>query len=82
MQRVHDLQDKILEVALAEGQRPLGIFNDKYAEEMKFPVLLYRHLHDNDTVHRFSYQKVVKWELQHASNDFSNHTTNLFFKAM
>ena len=49
---------------------------------MKFPVLLYRDPHDNDIVDRFSYQKIVKWELQHAYGDFSNHTTNLFFKTM
>jgi len=39
--RIHDLQDKILEIAPAEGQRPLGIFKDKYAEEMTFPSLFY-----------------------------------------
>jgi hypothetical protein len=35
---------------------------------------------DDDIVKRFSYQKIVKWELLHASGDFSYHTTNLFFK--
>ena len=79
---MHDLQDKILEIAPVEGQRPLGIFKDKYGKEMNFPILFYGDPHDNDIVDRFSYQKVVKWELQHASGDFSNHTTNLFFKTM
>ena len=77
-----DLQDKILEVAPTEGQRPLGIFKEKYAEEMNFPVLFYGYPRDEDIVDRFSYKKLVKWELHHASGDFSTHTTNLFFKTM
>jgi hypothetical protein len=81
-QHIHDLQDKIIEVAPAEGKRPLGIFKDKYAKEMNFPTLFYGNPHDNDIVKRFSYQKIVKWELLHASGDFSYHTTNLFFKTM
>jgi hypothetical protein len=79
-QCIHDLQDKIIEVTPAEGQCPLGIFMDKYAEEMNFPTLFYGNLRDDDIVKRFSYQKIVKWELLHASGDFSYHTTNLFFK--
>jgi hypothetical protein len=40
-QHIHDLQDKIVEIALAEGQHPLGKFKDKFAEEMNFPTLFY-----------------------------------------
>jgi hypothetical protein len=40
-QRIHDLQDKIVEIAPAEGKRPLGIFKDKFVEEMNFPTLFY-----------------------------------------
>jgi hypothetical protein len=56
----HDLQDKIIEVALVEGQCPLGIFMEKYTKEMNFSTLFYGNLHDNDIVKRFSYQKIVK----------------------
>jgi hypothetical protein len=35
------LQDKIVEIAPAKGQCPLGIFKDKFAEEMNFPTLFY-----------------------------------------
>jgi hypothetical protein len=38
-QCIRDLQDKIVEIAPVEGQRPLGIFKDKFAEEMNFPKL-------------------------------------------
>jgi hypothetical protein len=40
-QCIRDLQDKIVEIAPVEGQRPLGIFKDKFAEEMNFPTLFY-----------------------------------------
>ena len=59
-QRIYDLQDKIIEVAPAEGQRPLGIFKDKYAEEMNFPTLFYGDARDHDITNRFSYQKIVQ----------------------
>ena len=36
-QRIHDLQDKIVEIAPTEGQCPLGIFMEKFVEEMNFP---------------------------------------------
>jgi hypothetical protein len=40
-QCIRDLQDKIVKIAPTEGQRPLGIFNDKFIEEMNFPTLFY-----------------------------------------
>jgi hypothetical protein len=81
-QRIYDLQDKLIEVAPSEGKRPLGIFKDKFAEEMNFPTLFYGDPCDADIVKRFSYLQIVKWELLHASGDFSYHTTDLFFKTM
>jgi hypothetical protein len=53
------LQDKIVEIALAEGQRPLGIFKDKFAEEMNFPTLFYGDPHGTDITKRFNYHKIV-----------------------
>jgi hypothetical protein len=81
-QCIHDLQDNIIKVTPTEGQRPLRIFMDKYTKEMNFPTLLYGNSHDNDIVKRFSYHKIMKWELLHASNDFSYHTTIFFFKML
>jgi hypothetical protein len=40
-QCIRDLQDKIVEIAPGEGQCPLEIFKDKFAEKMNFPTLLY-----------------------------------------
>ena len=81
-QRIHDLQDKLIEIAPAEGQRPLGIFKDKHAEEMSFPTLFFGNPRDNDILQRFRYQEIVKWEVMHYSGDFSYHITNFLFKAM
>ena len=52
---IHDLQEKLIELAPDEGQRPLGIFTDKYAEEMNFPTLFFGNPHDDDITKRFSY---------------------------
>jgi hypothetical protein len=81
-QCIRDLQDKIVEIAPSEGQRPLGIFKEKFAEEMKFPTLFYGYPHGTDITERFSYHKIVQWELLHSSGYFSCHITNLFFKTM
>jgi hypothetical protein len=40
-QQIHGLQDKILEIAPAKGKHPIGIFKDKFVEEMNFPTLFY-----------------------------------------
>ena len=69
-------------VAMLFAQRPLGIFKDKYAEQMNLPTLFYGDARDDDITNRCSYQKIVQWELLQASGDFSYHTTNLFFKTM
>jgi hypothetical protein len=81
-QHIRDLQDKIVEIAPTEGKHPLGIFKDKFVEEMNFPTLFYGDPRSSDITERFSYQKIVRWELLHSSNDFSCHITNLFFKTM
>ena len=49
---------------------------------MNFPTLFYGNARDHDITNRFSYQKIVQWELLQASGDFQYHTTNLFFKTM
>jgi hypothetical protein len=76
------LHDKIIELTPAEGQRPLGISKDKYAEEMNFPTLLLGYPRNDNVVKRFNYHKIEKWESLHASGDFLYHTTKLFFKTM
>jgi hypothetical protein len=73
-QCIHDLQDKIVEIAPVEGQRPLGIFKDKSVEEMNFPTLFYGDPCGTDITERFSYHKIVRWELQHWCMDSLVHS--------
>jgi hypothetical protein len=47
-QCIRDLQDKTVEIAPAEGKRPLGIFKDKVSKEMNFPTLFYGDPHPSD----------------------------------
>jgi hypothetical protein len=54
-QRIHDLQDKIFEIAPVEGERPLGIFKDKFVEEMNFQTLLYGYPRASGITERFNY---------------------------
>jgi hypothetical protein len=81
-QCIRDLQDKIVEIALAEGPRPLGIFKDKFDEETNFPTLFYGDPCATNITEKFSYHKIIRWEMLHSSGDFSCHITNLFLKTM
>jgi hypothetical protein len=38
---IYDLQNNQINIAPAEGYMPLGIFQDRYSEEMSFPTLFY-----------------------------------------
>ena len=38
---IFDLQNNQINIAPSEGYVPLGIFRDKYSEEMSFPTLFY-----------------------------------------
>jgi len=58
-QCIHDLQDKLIELAPAKGKRPLAIFRDQYVEEMNFPTLFFGDPRDGDIVERFCYQKIA-----------------------
>jgi hypothetical protein len=49
-QRIRDLQDKIVEIAPTEGQCPLGIFKEKFVEEMKFTTLFYGYPRPSDII--------------------------------
>ena len=71
--RIHDLQDRIFKVTLVEGQKPLAIFNEKFSEVMNFTILFFGNPCDDDNTERLIYQKIVQWELQHFSGDFSYH---------
>ena len=81
-EQVVDHNDSIFNVAPSEGFSPLGLFTDKFCEELCFPQLFFgepRKYRDIATKH---YQIISKWELTHQSRKFSLNIENLFFKAM
>ena len=69
-----------MNIALGEGYLPLGIFEDKYYEEMSFPTRVYEENIIDDTVYNFSYQNIIQWEILHKDHDFAYHATNIFIK--
>lgn len=38
---IHNMVEKIIEIAPVEDYYPIGIFKDKYAKEMNFPTLFF-----------------------------------------
>ena len=81
-QLINDLDTQIIQIAPSEGFKPLGIFQDKFSEELNFPTLFYGFSRPDDVTNRFSYQQIANWELLHSSEDFSTHITNIFYKAV
>lgn len=79
---INDLGSIIVEIALAEGFNPLGIFQDTYSEEMNILTLFFGFSRAEEITKKITYQKNSKWELMYKDNDFSTHITNFFFKAI
>lgn len=50
---INDLASTIIEIALAEGFKPLGIFQDTYSEEMNFPTLFFGSPQPNEITKKF-----------------------------
>jgi len=78
----HDLVNKQINIAPVAGYMPLGIFKDKYSEEMSFPSLFYGSKCPTDISKNFTCQKIFRWEVLHKSHNFAYHTTNVFYKAV
>ena len=77
---IDDLANKIIVIAPSENFRPLGIFQDKYSEELNFLTLFFGCNRPNYIFNRFSYQKISQWDIEHESTDFETHNTNIFLK--
>ena len=79
---IYDLQNNQINIAPGEGYIPLGIFQDRYSEELSFPTLFYGQKRPDDVTKSFTYQKISRWEILHKDHDFAYHITNLFYKAV
>ena len=74
--------DKMLAVAPSENYHLIGIFKNKYSEELNFPTLFYKYPQNQKIYDNFSYHDVVKWELLYKNHDFARNIQNIFFKAI
>ena len=81
-QLIKYLDTKIIKITPSKGIKHLGIFQDVNSQEMSFPTLFYGYAHPIDITTKFSFQKIVKWELMHQNNDFKTHILDTFSKVI
>lgn len=79
--KIHDF-DKMLSVAPGQEYSPIGIFKDKFSEELNHPTLFYGHPRNENINENFSYHQIASWEILHKDHDFATNIENIFFKAI
>ncbi|KAL9974360.1 hypothetical protein ACROYT_G011384 [Oculina patagonica] len=74
--------DKIINVAPAEGARPLGLFIDKDLEFLAFPTIFCgeRRCENKDRVIPVHYSTICKWELRNKDRRVAKSVSNIFYK--
>ena len=78
----NDEQQHVLNVAQADGSRPLSIFHDKYSEELAYPgIFLGEKRSDNkDGRTPVHYSEICKSELRRSDRRDAMCVENIFFK--
>ncbi|XP_070567274.1 uncharacterized protein [Ptychodera flava] len=66
--------------APGEGNRPLGIFQDKYSEELSFPTIYCGQPRPSERLIPVSYSTLCKWEMRHKDRRVAKSVPNIFFK--
>ena len=79
--KIQDLNN-MLSVASGQEYSPIGIFNDKYSEELNYPTLFYGNLQKDNIIKKNSYHQIASWEILHKNHDFATNIENVFFKAI
>ena len=76
-------RQSILNVAPAEGSRPLSLFGDKYCEELAYPgIFLGQKRQDNkDRSVKVQYSDICKSELRRSDRRAAMNVENIFFRA-
>lgn len=74
--------NRILSVAPAEGNSPLGMFQDINAEFLSFPTIYCgeSRQNNNSRITPVHYSTICKWELRNADRRVAHNVTNIFFK--
>lgn len=74
--------NRILSVAPAEGNSPLGMFQDINAEFLSFPAIYCGETRRNNNLRAtpVHYSTICKWELRNVDRRVAKNVTNIFFK--
>ena len=74
--------NRIISVAPAEGNMPLGMFQDLNAEFLAFPKIYCGQTRENNNVRKVPvhYSTICKWELRNADRRVACCISNIFFK--
>lgn len=74
--------NRILNIAPAEGNHPLSIFQDKFSEFLCFPTIYCGQPREdnNDREIPLHYSTICKWELRNVDRRVAQNITNLFYK--
>lgn len=74
--------NRILSVAPAEGNTPLGMFQDFNAEFLSFPAIYCGETRQNNNLRATAvhYSTICKWELRNFDRRVAKNVTNIFFK--
>ena len=52
----------VISIVPSQEYSPLGIFKDKYSEELNYSTLFYGHSHD-ERFKKLSYCEIASWEI-------------------
>ncbi|XP_070538389.1 uncharacterized protein [Ptychodera flava] len=76
----HTDSDGAVCYAPGEGNKPLGIFQDKYSEELSFPTIYCGQPREKKRIVPVLYSTLCKWELRHKDRRVAKSMPNIFFK--
>ena len=77
LDKIYDF-GSLISIAPYQEYFPLGIFKNKYSEELNYPILFYGHLRD-ERFKKLSYHEIANWEILHKSHDFDTNIQNIYF---
>ena len=74
--------NRILNVAPAEGNTPLGMFQDQNSEFLSFPAIYCGQTRKNNNTRStpVHFSTICKWELRNSDRRVAKNVTNIFFK--
>jgi hypothetical protein len=75
--QIYDYFENVVNVALGQDFKPLGLFQNPHCEELNFRTLFFEQFHSNQRIKMF-YQMIAQWELLHKNHNFATYTKFIF----